>query len=228
MDLPSGSNTVVTEPTSKYFGRKTKLFGVEFRSQLEAQWAAFFTLSGIRWGYEMHKVNTTHGGYIPDFYLPDIQGGLICEVKPLGRAGEDYKVTVEKLRCAVTALKKNATVLRGSPEQFCTFDICEDGFITEDGIGGSHEVIFWGEQGLGWDNQYCFCACPHCWRVGYEYDGRGDRVCKDKGKCDTSVGMALDATIEPFSHGDKGYSANHPRIQHAAKLARLMVQNGAR
>lgn len=225
MDLPSGSNTVVTEPTSKYFGRKTKLFGVEFRSQLEAQWAAFFTLSGIRWGYEMHKVTTTHGGYIPDFYLPDIQGGLICEVKPFGRVGEDKGKTLLKLMDACICLGKNATLLRGSPYQFCVEDIKD---LRSGEIDGSHAVYFFNaddKESVGFDSPYHFCVCPHCWKAGYEFDGRGERICR--GSCGLST--VMDAhNFDSLSHGDKGYSASHPRIRSAARMAQDVVWSETR
>jgi hypothetical protein len=50
--------------------------GVQFRSRLEARWAAFFDQLGIRWIYEPED----HHGYIPDFSLPD--EGVLVDVKP--------------------------------------------------------------------------------------------------------------------------------------------------
>lgn len=55
--------------------------GVQFRSRLEARWAAFFDLAGWRWEYEPFDLN----GYIPDFALfLDNEGysNTIVEVKP--------------------------------------------------------------------------------------------------------------------------------------------------
>lgn len=52
--------------------------GIEFRSRLEARWAAFFDLLGWRWEYEPFDLD----GYIPDFLLPDFKTKVIVEVKP--------------------------------------------------------------------------------------------------------------------------------------------------
>lgn len=50
--------------------------GVQFRSRLEARWAAFFDLCGLQWEYEPEDFH----GYIPDFKLFD---SLYVEVKPI-------------------------------------------------------------------------------------------------------------------------------------------------
>lgn len=62
----------------------TTYSGVNFRSRLEARWAAFFDLAGIRWDYEPLDME----GWTPDFRL-DLQEPLYAEVKPcgLGAAG---------------------------------------------------------------------------------------------------------------------------------------------
>lgn len=55
----------------------TKYAGVQFRSRLEARWAAFFDLIQWDWEYEPLDLN----GYIPDFVLK-FQTPLLVEVKP--------------------------------------------------------------------------------------------------------------------------------------------------
>lgn len=225
MDSASGSNTVGIHNKLKYFGRKTWMFNVEFRSQLEAQWATFFTLLGIRWEYEQHKVNTRHGGYIPDFHLPDLHGGLICEVKPHGREEEDFNVTEEKLSDACVALKKSGTVLRGSPYKFCVEDVDNVEGSIFDRAGGSHDLILWMDGEFGWDNGHAFCVCPYCWRAGYEYSGRGERVCK--GSCGQST-VVDGRNFDHLGHGDKAYSAAHPRIRIAAKAAQDIIRQETR
>src|SRR4030095_1003418 len=62
-----------------------------FRSRLEARWAVFFDALKIRWRYEaacfdlgfatINGKQTHLGGYLPDFYLPDLETWV--EVKPL-------------------------------------------------------------------------------------------------------------------------------------------------
>lgn len=54
----------------------TKYAGVQFRSRLEARWAAMFDLLGWRWEYEPIDLD----GYIPDFI---VRGSLLVEVKPI-------------------------------------------------------------------------------------------------------------------------------------------------
>ena len=51
--------------------------GVQFRSRLEARWAAFFTRIGWPWEYEPVDLK----GYIPDFILK-LQNPVLVEVKP--------------------------------------------------------------------------------------------------------------------------------------------------
>lgn len=52
--------------------------GVNFRSRLEAKWAAFFDLAGWRWNYEPIDLNR----WIPDFVLHGADGKVLVEVKP--------------------------------------------------------------------------------------------------------------------------------------------------
>lgn len=64
------------------------------RSKLEAQWAFFFDSIGVVWGYEPESFEidgcVDRRKYTPDFYLPDLLGGVYVEVKPEGFA--DYDV----------------------------------------------------------------------------------------------------------------------------------------
>lgn len=70
----------------------TRYAGCQFRSRLEAKWAAFFDLLGWNWEYEPIDLN----GYIPDFVL-GFASPMIVEVKPLlGNPSDwDHKPTVE-------------------------------------------------------------------------------------------------------------------------------------
>lgn len=56
----------------------TKYAGVQFRSRIEARWAAFFDLMAWPWEYEPIDL----AGYIPDFLLM-FKEPLLVEVKPL-------------------------------------------------------------------------------------------------------------------------------------------------
>lgn len=52
---------------------------VQFRSRLEARWAAFFDLAGIEWDYEPFDLD----GWAPDFLLRTAVGHVLVEVKPV-------------------------------------------------------------------------------------------------------------------------------------------------
>jgi hypothetical protein len=51
--------------------------GVQFRSRLEATWAAFFDL--VHWGWKYEPIDLN--GYIPDFILT-LKDSVLAEVKP--------------------------------------------------------------------------------------------------------------------------------------------------
>ena len=57
----------------------TRYNGIEFRSRLEAKWAAFFDQCGWRWEYEPCDFD----GWIPDFLLTFNHGTILIEVKPI-------------------------------------------------------------------------------------------------------------------------------------------------
>lgn len=64
--------------------------GNYFRSRLEARWAVFFDILGIRYEYEPQGFKNVETGecYLPDFYLPDTylrlskRKGIYVEIKP--------------------------------------------------------------------------------------------------------------------------------------------------
>lgn len=57
----------------------TTYAGTNFRSRLEAKWAAFFDLCAWPWHYEPLDL----AGYIPDFILTPPHAPILIEVKPL-------------------------------------------------------------------------------------------------------------------------------------------------
>lgn len=52
--------------------------GVEFRSRMEARWAAYFDTLNLDWIYEPEGYSLKCGNYCPDFQV----GNLLVEVKP--------------------------------------------------------------------------------------------------------------------------------------------------
>ena len=65
--------------------------GIEFRSRLEARWAAFFHNIGWRWTYEPFDAN----GYIPDFLVHGPMP-LLIEVKP-ALLEREYRAPIAKI-----------------------------------------------------------------------------------------------------------------------------------
>lgn len=56
----------------KYTPQEHDLFGVRFRSSLEAAWATFFNDCNEPWEYEQYTFTVGNNArYTPDFYLPD-------------------------------------------------------------------------------------------------------------------------------------------------------------
>ncbi|PDT79975.1 hypothetical protein [Sinorhizobium sp. BJ1] len=60
---------------------------VQFRSRLEARWAAFFDLCGWEWDYEPFDLD----GWAPDFLLKGKTKALV-EVKPIDFRGDDKQL----------------------------------------------------------------------------------------------------------------------------------------
>jgi hypothetical protein len=67
--------------------------GVQFRSRLEAKWAAFFDQCGWRWSYEPFDLY----GWIPDFLIGESR--TLVEIKPYMTA-EEFADTQQKIIAA--------------------------------------------------------------------------------------------------------------------------------
>lgn len=76
------------------FGIPTLYRGTQFRSRLEARWAAFFDSIGWPWAYEPIDLK----GYIPDFVLEFVKP-LLVEVKPA--------MTLDELREATGKIERS-------------------------------------------------------------------------------------------------------------------------
>ncbi len=103
--------------------------GIEFRSRLEATWAAFFDQMGWRWEYEPFDMD----GWLPDFVL---EGSLLIEVKPWINK-ETSNLAGECARIA----KGGHVMLLGSQPKFMANDEPEElsGFYTT-ALGGCYRL----------------------------------------------------------------------------------------
>jgi len=84
--------------------------GYEMRSHSETRWAALMDSLSIAWLYESRLIQTRHGYYLPDFYLPAV--GVFVEVKGPGPTVEE----VEKAEDAEAATGIPVIFAYGKPE----------------------------------------------------------------------------------------------------------------
>jgi hypothetical protein len=185
---------------------ETRYKGYRFRSRLEARWAVFFDAAGIKWQYETEGFETPFGRYLPDFYLPDIRGGLWVEVKP--PHGKHQAEELGKICSVVEHTEKPAIFVRGIP------DVGLDPYKDFQGAGdwSAWAIIKNGGDGVGAsDCPYIFCVCPWCGKIGLEFDGRGARVCNFSSPCSKN---------KKDRDEDKAYSYDHPLLAAAYSAAR--------
>lgn len=100
----------------------TSYGGVNFRSRLEARWAAFFDLLGWSWEYEPIDL----AGYIPDFVVGD---RTLVEVKPA--------LTHDELLDCVSKIEQSgwhgSVILCGAVGQAVLGDVGNSRVFFEDG-----------------------------------------------------------------------------------------------
>ena len=83
----------------------TMYAGTQFRSRLEAKWAAFFDLIGWPWEYEPLDLD----GYIPDFVV-GFSTPLLVEVKPLLGDPNNWNARDEQGRDAIQKIAHSGWV----------------------------------------------------------------------------------------------------------------------
>lgn len=167
----------------------TRHAGVVFRSRLEARWAVFFSALGLRWLYEYEGYQLPSGWYLPDFWLPDLATHI--EIKPILPTEE------EAGKCAElsVATEKRAILLYGEIGWWLGKDASEPRTLYGSRGGG---MVFMPDG--GGDMPYAPCVCRTCGKPGFEFDGRGARICK-------------------HDDSDKDYSSADDRIIRAAEYA---------
>ena len=58
---------------------QTRYKGHHFRSRVEARWAVFFDHQEIEWVYEKEGFGLPSGGFLPDFWLPQVNMWAECK-----------------------------------------------------------------------------------------------------------------------------------------------------
>lgn len=112
----------------------TTYAGVNFRSRLEARWAAFFDLCGWKWDYEPFDLD----GWAPDFMLKGKIKALV-EVKPIDfRGNDDQLYRQAKTRAA----KAFGVAGRGAGASLPEYEVLVVG-------NGPFETDWWARWALG-------------------------------------------------------------------------------
>lgn len=151
-------------------GIPTKYNGINFRSRLEATWAAFFDLVGWKWEYEPFDLE----GWIPDFALI-FSEPLLVEVKPCLSAS-DFPQHIGEFENSGAS---KVLMLGASPFWESKYYACPCGYIWEllriEREDGPIEQVFLGLDEANW------CECPDC---GYQsiYNAVGAWNCLRCGK----------------------------------------------
>lgn len=105
---------IVPNPTHRQArppGIPTAYAGQDFRSRLEAKWAAMFDILGWQWTYEPFDGT----GYVPDFLISSPHPMLI-EVKPAVTEA-DYLAPVQKITAGIGYLWTHDVLIVGADAQ---------------------------------------------------------------------------------------------------------------
>lgn len=148
-------------------GIPTVYAGVQFRSRLEATWAAFFDQVGWRWTYEPYDLP----GWIPDFVL-HLANPVLVEVKP--------EIAIETLEPHVakidTASRSDEVLLVGIdllPE--CWMGHGTLGLLREDGEWGPAFLMrCFGCKRLSFGHSVMSYRCRACGKSDGDGHIRGD------------------------------------------------------
>lgn len=89
---------------------QTMYRGHRFRSRLEARWAVYFDIIGLKWEYEKEGYNFEGIYYLPDFWFPEVN--MWAEVKPSQFDNEEIK----KAELLVFYTTFNLILLDGPPD----------------------------------------------------------------------------------------------------------------
>lgn len=189
---------------------ETRAYGHRFRSRLEARWAVLLTKLGVRWEYEQQGFVTEAGPYLPDFWLPEIRGGVWLEIKPFTTPESDGSwgsMWEDPILSAFDNAHDGARlfVAHGLPDIKQLQDRWSNYLYPNGWIEGFNE------------ENMMFCVCPICGAVGLEFDGRSARI----DNCDTT--KATQEWITSSGHEDKCYNYADPRI-----IAALTAAHSAR
>lgn len=141
----------------------TEYNGVTYRSRLEARWAVFFDALELRFIHEREGFQLRSAWYVPDFWLPKLSTWI--EIKPY-RPSDPERMLCEEL-CEST--EQRVACFYADPGSWL------DDLESND--PGFDSGIIWKPGGETFTSAW-WCICPQCSRIGIEYLGRGNRICR--------------------------------------------------
>lgn len=100
---------------------ETTYSGVRFRSRAEARWAFFLNYLSIPWKYEHEGFELQSGRYVPDFWLPTVNGGTWLEIK-----GQDPTETECLLATELMAATQHDVFIAVTFDQLHPFTVREE------------------------------------------------------------------------------------------------------
>lgn len=190
----------IDNPLYSRLAMPTTYSGVNFRSRLEAKWAAFFDIVGWTWEYEPA---TEFRGWIPDFRLLGAERDVFCEVKPVESRDDAlwFEAASKIMASGVVAAGREPVILGSWPIGDQLGWICQ----------------WWGDQNpedriVEWADW--LPACFGCWT-----DGRGKL-----GFCAGDEGIYKDRISGGYDGGHYG-NLNAGRIEPMVRAAWLQAGN---
>lgn len=133
----------------------TKYRGISFRSRLEARWAIFFDVLGIKYDYEPEAFELDGYCYLPDFWL--LEQKIFYECKPEWPT-DDEQAKASRLS---EFTNRRVCISVGTPRVY-------------DFIGEEPAVMLFPDGGA--DSPYLWCECAICGKLGVEYSGLANRL----------------------------------------------------
>lgn len=116
--------------------------------------------------------------YLPDFYLPNLGlKGTFVEVK--GVLSKEDEIKIKRF---ANLKEYDLIILEDIPfVDFRYVDVVENNPVNGLKTYYTNELVY-GDEAYGrtsWDYNHCFCECPVCGKIGFEYEGRANRInCK--------------------------------------------------
>lgn len=155
--------------------KPTRYNDIEFRSRLEARWAAFFDLAGWHWKYEPFDLDE----WTPDFILHGAANDILIEVKPIEWIEPEQilqqrdlaKVFAHRLPEGDHEHLKRELLVCGDGPQWVGADFVLGAFADEAwGVAPDWAVLCLG----GSDEETAFDFCARNGAFGYRMSGAWD------------------------------------------------------